>query len=218
MALEQADFVSQLDEQWPNGLDSLDRGDDHLRLIKSVLKKTFAGPENKGFNKAITVDPDVLNNLAKTIEELEKKITNTHAVGAIIFRDDATDPATLYPNTTWSLLSGDACIALATDKNVGTMSGNNTPPVPVPYHDHSASFAGDQMPAHSHDTNLRGGNQTGGATHSPNFKGFDTPIYTNGVSAGTPSGRVTVAPNGTQNATLDVRGQRRYICAWKRIK
>ena len=218
MPLESANTIAQLDEQWPNGSDSVDRGDDHIRLIKSVIKKSFPGPAGNGFSTPLTVDPALLNALAQTISDMKAAITNAQAIGNIIFRDDAVDPATLYPGTTWTLLTGDACIALATAQNVGQTSGNNNPIVPVQLHSHSAVFAGIPLPPHNHDSSLRGGNRIGGATHSPNLSGFDTPIYTDSVSAGTPSGTVTVSPAGQSGATIDVRGARKYLCAWKRVK
>lgn len=218
MPLESANTIAQLDEQWPNGSDSIDRGDDHIRLVKSVLKKAFPGPTGNGFSTPLTVDPALLNALAQTINDMKAAIANAQAIGNIIFRDDAVDPATLYPGTTWALLTGDACIALATAQDVGQTSGNNNPIVPVQLHSHSAAFAGIPLPPHSHDIGLRGGNSIGAATHSPRYTGYDTPLYTDAVSAGTPSGTVTVSTAGQSGATIDVRGARKYLCAWKRVK
>lgn len=42
MALEQATYINQLDQDNPEGLDRKSQGDDHMRLIKRVLKKTFS--------------------------------------------------------------------------------------------------------------------------------------------------------------------------------
>jgi hypothetical protein len=41
MGLESASYISQLDPLWPLGGDTTDKGDDHLRLIKSVLQTQF---------------------------------------------------------------------------------------------------------------------------------------------------------------------------------
>ena len=41
MALESASYVSGLVSTNPNGSDSISQGDDHLRLIKDVLKTSF---------------------------------------------------------------------------------------------------------------------------------------------------------------------------------
>ena len=41
MALESATYINQLREDAPSGLDPKSQGDDHLRLIKGALKRTF---------------------------------------------------------------------------------------------------------------------------------------------------------------------------------
>lgn len=41
MALESASYISGLNPAWPAGSDSYHQGDDHIRLIKSVLRTTF---------------------------------------------------------------------------------------------------------------------------------------------------------------------------------
>lgn len=215
MPLEQATTISQLDEQWPSGGDSVDRGDDHIRLVKSVLKGTFPGPDGKGFSIPLTVDPAILNSLAATIKSLEDKITNAQAVGNIIFRDDNVDPATLYPGTTWVLLSGDACIALATADNAGTMSGSNTPIVPLPDHTHVITIHG--VGDHAHSGNVG----TGGASfehHQYNGRMPSEAWQRSSAPAGAHTHGATINNAGTPGATLDVRGKRKYLCAWKRVK
>lgn len=215
MPLEQATTISQLDEQWPNGGDSVDRGDDHIRLIKSVLKGTFPGPDGKGFSTPLTVDPAMLNSLAATIKSLEDKITNAQAVGNIIFRDDNVDPATLYPGTTWSLLAGDACIALATSANVGSMSGENTPVVPLSDHTHGITIHG--VGDHAHGGNVG----TGGVSfehHKFNSRMPSGDWQSSSLPAGAHTHGATIYNAGTPGATLDVRGKRKYLCAWKRVK
>ena len=218
MPLEQATSIAQLDEQWPSGGDSVGRGDDHIRLIKAVLKGGFAGPNGNGFSIPLTVDPAILNSLAVTLKSIDDKITNAQAVGNIIFRDDAIDPATLYPGTTWALLAGDACIALATAVNAGTISGSNTPLVPLPEHAHSA--VSDQAGYHNHQTYTYipvGVKRAdgGGGEDVPRVNGIGN-LDTNASGAHTHN--ITVAAAGTAGATLDVRGQRKYLCAWKRVK
>ena len=45
MALESATYINGLTETYPTGSDSISVGDDHIRVIKSVLKKTFPGTD-----------------------------------------------------------------------------------------------------------------------------------------------------------------------------
>lgn len=56
MALETASFISQLNPANPSGADRVHQGDDHIRLLKAVLRATF--PNITG---PITVDQDHLN-------------------------------------------------------------------------------------------------------------------------------------------------------------
>ena len=220
MPLESANTIAQLDEQWPNGSDSVDRGDDHIRLIKSVMKKSFPGPTGNGFSTPLTVDPALLNALAQTINDMKAAITNAQAIGNIIFRDDAVDPATLYPGTTWTLLTGDACVALATAQNVGQTSGDNNPVVPVPYHNHygSTNYSGD----HNHigdkgaDKFIQGFQPRGVAagTAYTIYEPYLTTIH----GGGNHQHKFTTSTAGTDQATIDVRGTRKYLCAWKRVK
>lgn len=215
MPLEQATSIAQLDEQWPNGGDTVDRGDDHIRLIKAVLKGAFAGPDGKGFSIPLTVDPAILNSLAATLKSIDDKITNAQAVGNIIFRDDAVDPATLYPGTVWALLSGDACIALATAANAGTMTGNNTPVVPLPEHNHAITIDG--VGDHAHGGNVG----VGGASFEHHQYNSRMPCesWQSGTgAAGAHTHSASITNVGTAGATLDVRGKRKYLCAWKRVK
>lgn len=238
MPLENANTIVQLDEQWPNGSDSIDRGDDHIRLIKSVLKKTFRGPAGTGFSTPLTVDPALLNELSKTLTDMKAAITNAQAVGNIIFRDDAVDPATLYPGTVWTLLTGDACIALATAQNAGNTSGENNPVVPLPLHSHGVNLSGNANHNHYLFTGTPNNYGTPAAS-APNNRIAVTGIkrqFTDrddymlmetagggncGVSETTIL-NVGISGNtgdaGTPSATIDVRGKRKYLCAWKRVK
>lgn len=56
MALETATFISQLNIANPTSTDTVSQADDHLRLIKSVLKTTFPN-----LDSAVTATPAQLN-------------------------------------------------------------------------------------------------------------------------------------------------------------
>lgn len=58
MALESATYINQLRDDAPSGLDPKSQGDDHLRLIKGALKRTF--PNVTG---AVNVTQAQLNGL-----------------------------------------------------------------------------------------------------------------------------------------------------------
>lgn len=64
MALESGNLINQLVTSNPTGADPRRQGDDHLRLLKSVLKNTFQGSLGTGFDAPITADPADLNRTA----------------------------------------------------------------------------------------------------------------------------------------------------------
>lgn len=70
MGLETATFISGLNTSWPQAGDTKSQGDDHLRLIKSVLNATFPNaskafyiPSAEAFSSTITLDATDQNNL-----------------------------------------------------------------------------------------------------------------------------------------------------------
>lgn len=56
-----ANYISDFNKAYPRNRDLIKEGDDHIRLVKSVLQNTFPG-----MDKAITADSDKLNKLDKT--------------------------------------------------------------------------------------------------------------------------------------------------------
>lgn len=62
MALETGTFISDLDPDNPSGTDFINSGDEHLRLIKDVIKNTF--PNITG---AVNLSSEDLNNLQENI-------------------------------------------------------------------------------------------------------------------------------------------------------
>lgn len=57
MALESASFISQLEAANPLSTDTVSQADDHLRLIKQVLKNTFPN-----LNAPVTATPSLMNS------------------------------------------------------------------------------------------------------------------------------------------------------------
>lgn len=219
MPLETGNTISQLDDRYPLASDPGSRGDDHFRLIKGILKKQFPGEDGNGFKVPITLTEKFLNDLPSMIEDLQTAMDNRWPVGAWIFLSTNQNPNTnnVYPGV-WQLITGDASIALGDGtNNVGTINGNNTPNVPVPKHNHVATFTGNQLPPHSHDIGLYG--NTVGPTNrrAPAVSNNEGLLYTSNVSAGTPSGYVNVDYFGTENATLNVRGAQIKVNVWKRV-
>lgn len=163
-----------------------------------------------------------LDNLfAYLIDRINRE--NTFEVGDIHITQNSANPTLKYGGT-WALLQKETVLIAGSSSEVGagsmTPQGNNAPVVPIPLHNHTASFSGNQLPNHAHGVAATladakflyagGGGNAGVVTPSK------TTRATHGATAGTPSGSVTVNNNGTDGATLDVRGQRVYVYIWKK--
>jgi|GEM_PF-3123627 hypothetical protein len=61
MGLESGTTIAQLNESWPLPTDSRSEGDDHLKLIKEVLKAQFPGVNGQGYDQTILATEDELN-------------------------------------------------------------------------------------------------------------------------------------------------------------
>jgi hypothetical protein len=81
MPLESATTISSLDSSWPLGGDPANQGDDHLRLIKAVLKAQFPGAGAAGFNTPINATEAELNALVgyNTASSIETRFTTLEA-------------------------------------------------------------------------------------------------------------------------------------------
>lgn len=206
MPLESANTIQDLDNRWPLGTDSATRGDDHLRLIKSVLKKQFPGRNNQGWDKPLTIDVDDLNNIFKLMKP----------VGTVEFRMDDINPGTLYGGT-WVLIDHDATITFGDGTpQSGAPTGSNTVDVPLLKHTHTATFKGKPLAPHKHTLPYRTTGSGGGGT-GPDVRG-SSGLETDSVSAGTPEGTVTVAEAGEAAPKINVRGAQVAINVWRKTK
>ena len=68
MGLEAATYISDLVQSNPTGLDEVNKGDDHLRLIKSVLQNTF--PNADGAYNFTDTEANLLVGLTADAAEL----------------------------------------------------------------------------------------------------------------------------------------------------
>lgn len=77
MGLETGTTIAQLDATWPVGAsDPKSQGDDHLRLLKSVLKTQFPGSGGLGFNVPIVAKESDLNALPALVSAQSAFIVN----------------------------------------------------------------------------------------------------------------------------------------------
>lgn len=70
MPIETASYINGLDPTYPNEDDSTAQGDDHLRLLKAVLKNTF--PALSAAVTATAAELNVLDGITATTAELNK--------------------------------------------------------------------------------------------------------------------------------------------------
>jgi hypothetical protein len=143
MGLETASFISSLNSSWPLGTDSGTFGDNHLRLIKSVLKGTFPGSTGNGFNKQIVATEDEINHLTGLTVNINSALnTAKFPAGTVIPFYNATPP------TGWSLVTLSTSYMLIAGSVAGASTGGADSPL-----------LNDKVPSHTHTTT--------GATTSP---------------------------------------------------
>lgn len=136
MGVETASFLAQLNLNWPLGADSRSQGDDHLRLIKQVLKTTFPGAGGQGLASAINVTEAELNFLSGVTSPIQSQISNaTFPAGTVLpFYQAAPPPG-------WTLVNVDNFMLRAVNTAGGTSGGTDSPisMAVVPSHSHSLS-------------------------------------------------------------------------------
>lgn len=76
MGLEVANSIEELDQTWPTGVDPVNKGDDHIRLVKDVLKKQFPGVGGNGFAVPIVALEADLNATLNSEGEFQAQINN----------------------------------------------------------------------------------------------------------------------------------------------
>lgn len=100
MGLEVTSFISGLDESWPTGLDPINKGDDHLKLIKKVLKNVFPGVGGDGFAIQIIAEETEINFLSGVTSDIQAQIDANTAQIATNIADIAANTASVFPDNT----------------------------------------------------------------------------------------------------------------------
>ena len=217
MPLENATSIAQLDSTWPLGLDSASRGDDHLRLLKAVLKAQFPGSGGKGFSKPITISEDELNALPGKVDGLVDKL---FPIGTVVLRMDNKNPGSIYGGT-WGLITGDACLTFGNGAaQSGQQVGSNDVAVPLPAHSHGTTHNLSTTTNGNHNHAIRTGSQRMSIDDVRGNWFRDTNLLNYTEYAGDHShgivGGVSIQSAGTANASVNVRGARIAINVWKR--
>jgi hypothetical protein len=134
-------------------------------------------------------------------------IQTAYPVGSIYMSTVSTDPATLFGFGTWVAFgAGRVLISQNGTYTAGSTGGSATTTLieaNLPSHTHSATFTGTALGTHDHyvgsnDSTAGYGGDAGNREFVQNYNAGNGPAtYTNPISAGTPSGSVSVGNTGS---------------------
>jgi hypothetical protein len=202
MPIESGTTLSELDQLWPLSGDPVLSGDNHLRLLKAVLKAQFPGALGQGLDTPILADETELNylqglnanvqvqlsGLAQDIIDAEAEYTNNlyAPAGTILVFYQATPP------TGWTQITADndSLLRVVSSGVTGGSAGgtdsptNYTPPSHVhTTGDHVLTVA--QIPPHA---------------HTFPFRFIDSTGDTEGASGRSDNGTTTTSSTGSGSA------------------
>ena len=164
MGLESATTIATLQSGNPTANDPTREGDDHMRMIKRVLKSVFPGSAGQGFATAITASEAELNYVKGATSSIQDQLNDlSNAIG-----ETAGNPS--VPAGTNMLIYGSSAPVgwvRRTDINdfgvvvesslvyPGGGTGHDSPSVHIHYHDtgsHTLTIA--EIPSHRHDIKM----------------------------------------------------------------
>lgn len=126
MGLESATFIENLDANNPLANDAISQADDHLRLIKSVLKQSFPN-----INAAVTAVPAELNKKTAIVSDGAGQLTfNTNVTQALLQTLlGIIKPALSIDGSTLSIDSGTTASAIKTQLGITETTALDAYPV-----------------------------------------------------------------------------------------
>jgi len=161
MPIETSTTIANLDALWPLSGDFVLEGDDHLRLLKQVLKAQFPGVNGQGFNTPITATEAEINSLSGLTSSVQDQIdalktqyqNNLYApAGTVMIFYQSSPPAG------WAQVKNNNDSMLRVVNSAGGSGGSNSPTAfDVPAHAHttsSVSLSVAQIPPHSHSVSV----------------------------------------------------------------
>jgi microcystin-dependent protein len=236
MALETADFINELDANNPAFNDPVGRGDDHLRLVKHVLKTSFpafTGDVTLSDAEINALPQDIIDAVADTVAELSPHLVPTGAI-TLWSGSNASIP------TGWQLCNGTNgtpdlrnrfIVGSGADYATGNNGGADTKTTSAGgNHNHGGATASHaltiaQMPSHDHPFRLTrrvtGDDATGGTVDAQILTADRNRVNQNVNITGadvqnTGSGQSHshgISNSGTHTHTVDVR-PRYYALAY----
>jgi hypothetical protein len=206
MPVESATTIATLDNTYPLGGDQTNQGDNHLRLIKNVLKLQFPGALGAGFAIPITATEAQLNFVTGVTSNIQSQIdANTAAIAAIVIFPTGTKmsffQAAAPTGWTQDVTNNDAMLRVVSTAGGGT-GGVHSPILNnlVPSHTHTVSGS-TTGGSHEHTYNMSGP-AVGAVGTGPNQPFWNTPTSTSGGGAHSHTVSGTAAANaGASNWT-----------------
>jgi hypothetical protein len=173
MPLEIGTTIADLDQSWPLGGDPTNQGDDHLRLLKAVLKSQFPGEALNGYAIPIIANEAELNSLdgldvttwpvlEDRLVDIETKISNLEGELSAPQGTKMLFPQATAPNGwTQDTSENDRMLRIVSGGTGGSVGGTDSP------------ILMDKVPSHTHGAgSLVTGNMSANATHSHNVNLF----------------------------------------------
>lgn len=171
MGLEAGTTIESLDSSWPAGGDVKSQGDNHIRLLKAVMKATFPGVGGQGFAIPIIAKETELNFLSGVTSNIQAQLNaitgNTALIapaGTRLVFFQASPPAG------WTQLQANNDSMLRVVNTGGGGAGGSVSPITfASAHTHtnpSFTLTTNHMPAHKHRMAVEKVDGSGGASVS----------------------------------------------------
>ena len=171
------------------------------------------GIEYRALSASLNADP-------MTSPALWQEIRPQLAVGETLFLTVDLTPNQLGYVGTWVSIEAGASLGAVDpgDAAIGTVTGDNTPPVPLLQHTHTATFTGNELPPHAHAAKYQASSGEpafdGNSAQNDQIKAGYADTLT--ATAGTPTGTVTVNAAGDPPGTFSVQGRVLNGVWWQR--
>jgi len=183
MSLETTTTIAGLSSSNPASGDSQQQGDDHLRLIKTVLKNIFPGSGGTGFSIPITATEAELNYVNGVTSAIQTQLNDAKfTAGTVMLFGQATAP------TGWTKLTthNDKMIRVVSGGTGGTAGGTDSP------------ILMNKVPSHTHDFT----SDVESRSHTHQYTSPDTGVasYAAGGTIAIP-GRTLGTPSANANQT-----------------
>ena len=182
-------------------------GTDIVTATNYMTGATFPSPTLTGVPVAPTAAVGTSTTQIATTAFVNAAIVAAYPVGSIYMSTVATNPNTLFGFGTWVTYgSGRVLISQDGTYTAGSTGGSATTTLieaNLPSHTHSATFTGTALGTHDHyvgsnDSTAGYGSDAGNREFVQNYNAGNGPAtYTNPISAGTPSGSVSVSNTGS---------------------